>query len=361
MNNKLFLKACNSVNYQTYNNIKNTLLISSGIAGLSNLGLLLGGITDGYLGYLSSLFYLSYVYLDCSNGQKYTKDVNELRMLYNEFIKKYNIMNKNFSFEEPVSIYTMFNFLLNNGYLSKNKEFKRVDKNCCDFSFFKGVDVFRGYGVCRHVSSLFTDILNDYGINSINVICYLNDYSLNVINVSKENYSREKNISIISKYVISSEERNNIMDKILFLEENGIYLSIDCVTFVNNKKLKYGNHLITYCLYEGNSYYLDPMNCMMYRLKDMEKGIIGDEYNDLFIKMNQLYRMNDLSTKEIKKYVSQMKTYRDSISVLKEREIITSTMDICVNNIDIFEKFYSDNYELYQEIDNKLVKIKKKR
>ena len=113
MNNRLFLKACNSVNYQTYNNIKNTLLISSSVVGLSNIGLSLCGVNNVYIGSITSLLYLSYMFLDVTDGQNYTRDINEVRSLYNEFIKNYNMMNNLFTFKDPVSIQTMFVFLLN--------------------------------------------------------------------------------------------------------------------------------------------------------------------------------------------------------------------------------------------------------
>ena len=48
----------------------------------------------------------------------------------------------------------------------------------------------------------------------------------------------------------------------------------------------------------------------------------------------------------------------DTISLEDEKKIITSTLDICKNNLDIFERFYNDNKEIYEEISNKLVKIR---
>lgn len=361
--NKLFLKACNSVNYQTYNNIKFTLLVSSGLVSLSNLSLFFSGATDGYVGYVSSLLYFSYAFLDISNGQNYTKDVNELRTLYNEFIKKYNIMNRDFSFKEPISMYTMFNFLLNHGYLSKDKKFNCINNDCCDFNKLYGADIIRGNGVCRHISSLFTDILNDYGIPSMNVVTYVPYSNFLFTNVINENYSREKNISIISTCIDSLEERKKIIDNLIVLEENGIYISVEYTSSEKNvkKEKKYGNHVITYSLYDNKSYYLDPTLDNIYRLIDIKNGIIGDDNNNITFKTNQFYRWNNLSDKEIKDYIKKMQTYQDSISVLEEDNIISSTMDICVDNIDVFEKFYNDNNELYNEISNKLVKIKKKR
>ena len=362
--NKLFLKGCNLVNYQTYNNIKNSLLVSGGLVGVSNLFMMCSGmVNNSYLGYLSSLFYFSYLFLNYSNGENYTKDVNELRNLYNEFIKNYNKMNKGFSFNEPISIYTMFNFLLNNGYLSKDKSFSCEDNKFYNLYAVLGSDVICGNGVCRHVASMLTDILNDYDISSLNAICYRPKCDFEFLPTTKEEYSREENMSIISKYVSSQEEYEKLREKFIFLEEMGIYISAKCVVPKHHSRLeRIGNHLITYSLYDNKSYYLDPMLFNTYRMQEFKNGILCDNSNkNVFLRKNQFYRMNDLSDKEIKGFIKKMEDYQDSISLLEEDKIITETMNICDDNMDIFDKFYNDNYELYREIENKLVKIKRKK
>lgn len=360
--NKLFLKGCNFINYKTYNNIKNSVLVSSGVVGLSNMTLFFMGY-DNYLGYLAALFYFSYIYLQTTKGENYTKDVNELRKLYNEFIKNYNKMNKDFSNNNPISIYTMFNYLLNNGYLSKDKKFNCKNGEFYNLNAVLGSDVICGNGVCRHIASMLTDILNDYGIPSINTICYLPNYNFEFVYVNKKDYSRDENMSIISKYVSSREECKKIIDKFIFLEEMGIYLSVKYIPskFHGRRLDRIGNHLITYSLHDNKSYYLDSTLFSIYRLQEFKNGILCNNSNkNIFLRKEQFYRMNNLSDKEIKTFIKKMEIYQDSISLLEEDRIIKETKDICDNNMDIFDKFYNDNYELYKEISNKLSKIKKR-
>ena len=363
--NKLFLKGCNSINYRTYNNIKNSLLVSGGLVGVSNIFIMFSGmVNNSYLGYLSSLFYFSYLFLNFSNGERYTKDVNELRNLYNEFIKNYNKMNKEFSFNEPISIYTMFNFLLKNGYLSKDKSFSCEDNKFYNLYAVLGSEVICGNGVCRHISSMLTDILNDYEIPSLNVICYRPLCDFEFLPTTKEEYSRDKNMSIISKYVSSNEEQEKLIEKFVFLEQMEIYLMVRPVSskFHGRSIEKIGNHLITYAFYDDKSYYLDPTLFSVYRMQDFKKGILCNSSDkNIFLRKDQFYRMNDLSDKEIKEFIRKMELYQDSVSLLEEDKIITRTTDICGNNMDIFDKFYNDNHELYREIENKLVKIKRKK
>lgn len=361
--NDLFKKGCNLVNYNTYNNIKNGLFASSIAAGVSNILLLFSPSSFGYFGTISSLFYLLYGCLAFSNGSYYTKDVNELRKLYNEFISNYNKLNKDFSFDEPVSVYTMFNFLVMNGYLSKDKDFQK--NNCCyDLHPLMGSDVIAGRGVCRHLAAMLSDILNDYGIPSINTVCYTPRDKYLILPTSLSEYSKEDNYNFILKHVESPLERKILIEKLDILEEYGLYLTFSEVPMDREEKRleKRGNHLITYSLYKDKSYYLDPTLFNMYRLSDSEKGIVVDGYEKkIFIKKNLFYTQNDLTDKEIKKFVGYMNDYQDSISPSLEDSIVSSTIDICARNMDVFDKFYSDNYELYGEITNRLVKIKKKR
>ena len=361
--NKLFLKGCNLVNYRTYHNIKNSLLVTGLGVGLSNLALSLSGI-DMNMGYLSSLFYLSYVFLSYSNGEQHTKDVNELRNLYNEFIKNYNRLNKDFSFNEPISIYAMFSFLINNGYLSLDKKFNMCSDNCYNLYGILGSDIFAGNGVCRHTASMLTDILNDMDIRSMNLICYVPNNKFEFYSVDEKDYSRDKNMEFVSKHTDSLEEMKLLLERFKFLEENGIYLSVRYIPLsLRDKKLaRVGNHVITYSLYQDKSYYLDPTSFLTFRMDDFKAGRLLDfKGREIYIKNHQLYRMNELEDREIREFLSDMEKYPEGISFLDTDKIVTSTTDICEENMDIFDKFYNDNCELYGEIVNKLVKIKKKR
>ena len=48
-----------------------------------------------------------------------------------------------------------------------------------------------------------------------------------------------------------------------------------------------------------------------------------------------------------------------SISIEEEQELVLSTKKLCEQNMDIFEQFYDENIEIYDEISNRLEKIKK--
>lgn len=112
----------NSIDYSTYKKIQNsfgTIGFCSAIVNIFTEYPLLDKSLD-MLYYTSFIAYFSFL---LSNAKLHTKDINEIRTLYQQFIKNYNQMNKDFDLKNPIQIHTMFNYLLYEGYLSKGKEF----------------------------------------------------------------------------------------------------------------------------------------------------------------------------------------------------------------------------------------------
>lgn len=97
---------------------------------------------------------------------KYNKIIKEeyasLLNDYRQFLKRYKVLNEELSFKEPISIYTLFVYMYKNGFLSKDKfiEFKVFYKKYLDIINLYGTNIFSGKGVCRHIGSMLTDILN---------------------------------------------------------------------------------------------------------------------------------------------------------------------------------------------------------
>ena len=102
-----------------------------------------------------------------------------------------------------------------------------------------------------------------------------------------------------------------------------------------------GNHLITISEYNDKVYYLDPTN-NKFLTRDNSSIII----NKKFIKFNLNKRRNikNMMQKEEETYVKNLM-----------EEI--HTYIICGENIDMFENFYSENKEKYEEINNKMKKL----
>ncbi len=56
---------------------------------------------------LSILNMIYYIYSEEERLSLHTKDIIEIRKLYNNLIKDYNKLNKIFDFQNPVEIYTL--------------------------------------------------------------------------------------------------------------------------------------------------------------------------------------------------------------------------------------------------------------
>jgi len=358
--NKLFKDFCGKINFETYKNLKSTFFAS----GLSV------GIVDNILLYdnafsdlMMCLFMCAYMYLEWSNGINYTKDINEINVLYKEFISNYNKMNKMFGNNEPISIYALYNYLLYEGYLSLNHEFKFTNKNVCDLSIISGASINRGVGVCRHISSMLRDIYNDYGIDSLSLGCLLRRREIDVKAVSKEEYSREDNLDIINKFNFSDEQKEVLIQTMDELIASDVFVKY-VIKYVADKKWKVkraGNHAITYALYDDEQYFLDPTQSRIYRLKEGQKGILYDSFDDnIDIKKRSINILNKTVFDELTVDKNRIFIPGESISLEEEKKILESVRKNCLDNKDIFEKFYNENKEIYEEIDSKMNKVRKK-
>lgn len=318
MNNELLKNIINNIDYKTYIKIQKIIKFSG--VGLFSLS----ATTDSKFSDLCKALSLMIVIYGetLSREREFTSDYNKIKIEYQEIVKNYNKMNKLFNLNDPIEIYTMFNHLLYNGYLSVNKKFEYYKKEN-DIDSKLGVNIITGQGVCRHISSLLTDILNDYGIEAYNLIVYI---------------SKEKEISL---------KGNDVIELVKKL-----------INTIQEKRFEiYGNHAISYAFYDNKSYYLDSTNKFIGTM-DQNKTIICDNYK--FVpKFKMLKYINDKN--QYLKVKQRIIDSYPSISKEEEKILIDKTINICDDNKDIFEKFYNENKEIYQEINAKVLKLKKLR
>ena len=110
-----------------------------------------------------------YIYSEEERLSLHTKDIIEIRKLYNNLIKDYNKLNKIFDFQNPVEIYTLYNKMLYAGYLSKDKKFHFGKDKVKDIMTIQGTNIINGEAVCRHIAQMLKDIYLDYGITSYDI------------------------------------------------------------------------------------------------------------------------------------------------------------------------------------------------
>lgn len=119
-----------------------------------------------------------------------------------------------------------------------------------------------------------------------------------------------------------------------------------------------GNHVICYSRYNGEDYYLDPTQTKIFRLNPNSNTLFDIE-EDSGMKIKQIVSIFCNNAKDYAKMRKMLANPNPSISLEEEQELVLETKKLCEQNMDVFEQFYNDNSEIYAEITNRLVKIKK--
>lgn len=287
---------CNKISYNTYTAVDDILFYSG-------IGLLIGNmpIDDPTVSYITIPIILTQAAIWWSNNVINTKEAVKIRDLYKEFLNNYIKLNDTFNFESPIQIYSMFDYLLKQGYLSKDKSFEFSRRKVLDIPGMLGISVITGKGVCRHISSTLNDILDGKGIKA---------YPLAVFDT---------------------------LDKI----------KIKSLT---------GNHQISFVIDNEKSYFLDPTQSRILEVSDSNRKVLYDEIGKQKVKFIPLAYINKANPIGIKRDFN--KQY-PTIPREDADKIVSDTVSICKNNIDSLEKFYSENKELYDDISDKVLTLRR--
>lgn len=360
MGNNKFDKVCNNISYKAYKNLEKSSFISSLALGGTSAVLDLPGYIDNSLSASAIGFLVFYMALSGSRGIDKTKDITEIKKLYNEFIKKYVKLNKDFDFNNPVQMLSMFNYLLYSGYLSRNKDFDFSKKGVADIKPIDGANINTGKGVCRHISSMFTDILNESGVDASRLCIYMPMPEITVKVLKEPKYSleelyaiaRERSLDVSTYELLMKLIKEYAIDKGESIELN--FTQSD----EKNPILKLlGNHTITFATANGIAYYLDPTQNGCYIEDESKEGKLRDAYQftiDTKVPSSAIFNDKD-SFKRLLEGVGK----KGTLSMQEMGQIKRNTRRICEENTDIFEQFYRENSELYDDISEKVLKLKK--
>ena len=371
MEKNFFKKICGTIDYNTYTALQANLVEIGVDLTVVNELLIPPSLLHNTIDILAYSSLIAFLGMTLTNGKEYTKDIKQIRELYNYFLNNYNKLNKIFDLNNPVEIYTMFNYLLYKGYLSKNKEFQFYGKQVRDLKGLIGAEVITGKAVCRHISGMLTDILNGYGIESSQLGVYKKDYHVSFDSTKEQKYTSEELANWVRMHMIDEEDHWSAMMTIKYhknIEDEYIkeylefYPGMPEMFDYNILKRKIGNHIISFAFKDGKSYFLDPTQTRIYRMKESDKDTLYDgECDDIPIRLISSILLNKLNNS--KDYLQMKKRLSNSslsITAEEEQSLVKATLDKCKNNMEIFEQFYVDNCELYDEISSKVLNIKHK-
>lgn len=254
-----------------------------------------------------------------SHTEKLTTEYKELKVLYDEVIDSVGDLSQELEFDNPVEIFAFYVYLYRNGYLSYNK-FLEYDIDLKDFPNLNGLDIIRGKGVCRSISSMLVDIYQHLGFESANLhvyatneSCHQQDLGDTELNVST---SDVKKIKLLSK---------------LF--------SLFTVT----------NHQITGVYDTNYGYIFDPTNGGMLHYHSGGKIYVPNTQHYMTVKnVSQLLSM----TLGRENSILNSDYFLNSMDEDTYRELYSKALELCKNNQVYLEDFYRDNIGLYEEIFN---------
>ena len=348
MNNKLLENIFKNMDYDTYKKLDKTSHFSV-LYGIVN-PFVVGSITCPPLEIaLTSYVVLSqiyYLYTNILNCEKYTKNVLELKELYNIVIDNVSGLINEFELKNPVEIYAFYNKILNNGYLSYNNSFFKGFCEIDDINNWYGVNVITGKGVCRHIASMLDDIYNKMNINACTTPVYFNENAL----------LTEKLEELISDYKLIFNSVNDKEEKEIIKDMIAKYQKI-----IRKYKLKinpfeklYGNHMINLASDNNFCYILDPTNEIIYRKKEDTPNILKNPiYSEI---TGNIYLSRTYDNPKQKERILLL----PNSDINDNNILIDKANNLYNNNLDLIDRFSCENNELYGDINNKLVKIKKK-
>lgn len=254
---------------------------------------------------------------------------------YYEVINNLSNMLEQLNWDNEAKIFAGYSYLLKNGYLSNNHEFcYSINSDSC-FGHFLGSNVIDGFGDCKHINSFLTDLLNhnnypayNIGMNLTNSYIPLNSDGLN----NNTEYD-----------LVKEQEKEQKITQ--FREEyDKMYKFIEALVKLYIRRKKGPNHLVTLFSNDEYSYIMDAVNNAMFFVDDDKDVFCGDTY----FSVSSLHYRNEKKINLSK--LLKMSPREEMIGKLEDYFQIYAGCDEC---IDIFEKFYNDNKDLYREVSEK--------
>lgn len=261
--------------------------------------------------------------------QTITSEYKELKSRYDEIINNTSVFYKSIELSEPVSIFATYVYMYRSGYFSHNQKF-RYSFNMLDLAKLNGLDVIRGTGVCRSISSLLTDIYTRMGLTSYNL----------AVSVTKEKLSKMEELNPIP--LEKELKKDSKLEKLILLLA---------------KYLPSSNHLITTVEHNNLNYIFDPTNDGFLQNKNATKIAIASNPN---------VEIRNYTIGIINTFHNLLGQYPDGINLVKKYHTLTKptisneeykiryfeTLKLCIQNEKIFQEFYYQNQKNIDKIHN---------
>ena len=307
--------------------ITNLLTRDSGLFGEVNNLLTQNNIPiDDISRYLEMADTLSF--LTAPQFEQLTKDYSRIESLYNTVV--YNLADLITELgiqDDPIKIFALYVYLYRSGYLSYNKDFK-YSTNMKDLPKLGGVDVVRGRGVCRSISSMFTDVCQALDIDATNVAVKATEKSMN----------KKERLSPVN---LITEPKGKKFAKLV-----GKATSI----------LPIGNHQLTHIKSDKVTGIFDPTNDIFMNIKTGRKySFINDETATMSHSLisNFASTLLNMADSEVLPITLQKQSKLPKINYEEYKEIYRDMLKMIQVNKELIEAFYNENKYFYEAINQR--------
>lgn len=229
---------------------------------------------------------------------------------------------KELGIDNPFYVSEIFEILLWNGYLSKDKKLRYSKNDRVNNFCVLGADIMRGSSVCLNNSAMLNDILEEMGYEVYNVLVNLSVSKAKI----NENIERE---------IILNE--SHYRNKLLEFKEN-IYKILA-------RKLV-GNHVMNVFSHEGNYYGVDATNLTYANFTDfLSMSYAGTETTNIKIRpfATMVYSFFPLDGFENAMVNAFMNKDKNKLSMSDVEIFNEFAIDLFNKNLGLFDDFYLEN------------------
>ncbi len=164
----------------------------------------------------------------------------------------------------------------------------------------------------------------------------------------------DKNVEKIFSKLMDENESQEIKD--LHLKQL-IKMNVELnATYSFKGKNPIANHVINFAFTDGIPYYIDPTLNYIFRKVYSEKELL---FNELGYPLKTCEKESDYNSKKKIREINSL-SIKPIVSFETNNSLINKTTQLCESNLDLIECFYRNNSEKYDEITDKVQKIKVK-
>lgn len=249
-----------------------------------------------------------------------------------EIIRKSGKLTEELKFNDPVSISVLYEYLLWNGYFSKDNNLVYSISDRINNIGLVGADIMKGKSVCLNNADMLSYILRERNIEAYTIGC-------TVPNNDGKKFQYRPEI-----------ERNiaNVKFKDYFVNKVANLLGLS----------KLGNHAVTCFNFNGVYSVCDPTSLAFLNFTDINKMEYVGRDTEAILKSWVMVLLNDMFYEQFEDILLKILIHSDlkPLQLDNIRKISELTMKICTDNQTLLGDFHSD---IYPEIEGICKTLKK--